>query len=576
MEKKSRLNECIEFLNIVEKYLKSNNVKGWINLFFTYDEIAIFAQKRWYERYISENAPVKQDVRINKAETIDSMTISAEIEIMFEYNDYLPKHEIYKYEISWVKELEQCKIIWIERIKKPFLVSSKVELDSMELEVPKDIEIESLWDANKILEYICKSKEKLPSKIYARSITRNIRARESHPFLEGASLLANMMSIRVIYLAKKIYSDNRLQLLANLHNSLGNKMLVRLVRSDRDNSWTSKYVVPWYGYDELYQSKNIEGVIEGSCQMIMAIYYSILRLCGVPCSEIYLIRVEDHEAIIVNDNNKRYLVNPDEIVELTERFLYHSKNISKIYNEKWILTTDAISNMSSEQAKFIERIVGQSSFEYPQYKNANLDMYIDDRDELPSIKELSICEYSNQIKEYVFRNSIEYPDSSYTWAQYAYQTIYVSKPETYLVWSLQNSVVKQTIKGIDSFADIITLLNGYSDDSIFLEEDRIMTSDQVIHYRCGGAKDKTILLYSWFALKMKVTCAICITMDAAYFVFEEDNIVYFYDLRLGTKSKEVDNIIVALDYRQSWFYGQKKVINTDTIVWKKIKQLYER
>lgn len=579
LDKKRKVTECILAVNALQTCLLKGDEEGYINLFYSRDEMGLSAQRKWFVRYRKQNAFHTIEVKTISMETVDAVTVTADLDITFTYLKYQPRHEIYNYVIQWIKELGQCRVIWMERRKEKVVSDGGYEVPDIDLksadQKPEQIK---WWRKETFLRYVEQEEHELSADLYARAVPRTIRFRESHPFLEGASLLSNMMSQRIINIAGKIYDPKRFQLLANLHNALSRKLLVRLVREDRDNTWASKYLVPWYGYDELFAMRTEEGAIEGNCQMVMAVYYALLRLCGVPCKDLFVVRIENHEALVVRDGEHLYFVNSDEISELSERFLFHSRNIDKIYNEKWILTASGVTNLTDRQMSYFSKNQKIGNFILPDGIGSRIGDPVLTDDDFPCIRDFNQTEYYKKVVTYVFENSRLYPDSAFTWAKYAYQSLYVKKPESYLCWSVQSRQVVRYVETVKSMTDMIQVLTSFDQHSIFPESGRIMTADQVIRHKTGNPLDQATLLYAWYFLKRNRECAICLTERNTCFVFEEGGLVWFYELETDLKKNEItDAVVLAFDKSQSYVRmagDQRKPEKNE--VWKKINQYTER
>lgn len=542
----------------LKQALKENNINLWLETIESEDDLVLQAQSQWFQAYRMEHQPDKVQFDI-LSEIQSEQNIDYECKISLEYSSFRPIVEYYRYTIQYVEKIKKCKITWIERLKQPYEAPGIKKHDDIFLfPVQKKNVKENWWDNKTFLRYAKEESAKDMAAIFARAIPRTIRFREGHPFIECASLLVNMMSEHVARWAFLIYDEDNMQTLANLHNTMSNRMLVRLTREDRDNTWSSKYVVPWYGIDELVWLRESEEYISGNCPVILGIYYAILKLCGGEKMDIWQLRMDNHEAIMANIDEKTYFLTSDELKVMDEQLLYYGKNISKIYNDKWIWTTQGMTNMTSifrdKLMKELEQT--QSQFSFSKTVKRQIGENMDENSyKMPTVNEFETSkQLARAMKNYVFQKSVEYPDSPYTWAKYAYQSLYVQKPEAYLIWSMQSQIVEVFTQEVVNIEELENRMGSYADRSIFEEDDRLMTADQVIQRKTGDNKAKAMLYYVFKQLKEGVNGYVLITDKESYYVEIEEDTLSFISMKdykhyLGF----LGNILLAMNHKRSYF-----------------------
>lgn len=505
----------------LQQALMENNMNQWLAQIETDDDLVLQAQNQWFQAYRQEHHPQKVQFDL-LVERPGKNKIDYECKISLEYSSYRSIVEYYRYTVQYAEDSGTCKITWIERLKQPYMEQGIVKHDELCLFPTGQRNIkENWWENKKFIQYAKEETAKEIAEILARAIPRTIRFREGHPFIECASLLVNMMSEHVARWVFEIYSGDSLQTLANLHNTMSSRMLVRLIREDRDNTWSSKYVVPWYGVDELVWERKSEDYISGNCPVILGIYYAILKLSFGDKMDIWLLRMDNHEAIMVKLEEKTYFLTSDELQLMDEQLLYYTKNITKIYNAKWIWTAQGMTNMTERYRNNLMKQLEQTrvQFTFSKIVKRQMGQILDDMfEKMPTMKAFETSrQLASAVKNYIFQQSCLYPDSPFTWAKYAYQTLYVQKPEAYLIWSMQSQVTETFADEVESIADLENIMRSYGKKSIFDEDDRLMTADQVIRRKTGDNKAKAVLYYVWKQKKEGVKGYVMITDKESYF-----------------------------------------------------------
>lgn len=541
--------------------LNNGDATLWSSAWHLEDDLAREAQKTWFEGYVLKVRPrvgrIKLLAAVAKAESV-----VVKCGIVLEYQDFDPVEEVYCYTLQSVAEEQEWRIVWFEKcamplpfqlgyLHRPFVFESRINAAG-----------ESWWQDPDFPGLARQATDPLQPALYARAISRNIRFREAHPLLESAALLTNLMAVRTAELAQQIADPDRLQVAGNLYYAAQERIAVRLVRPDRDNSWTSKYLAPWYGIDELVALKKTDIAIVGNCAPVMALYFALLRLNGFGVKEIGQFRVGNQDILLFGIAGELYLFSSDKLLKLTAQTLYYNLVVSKVFNDRWIWTGAGFSNcpetLRRKTVAFIERQLPGMKFPERELTPGPAPLPEPETD-LPDLQQISDYRVLHRrIKQDVLRASASFPDSAYTWAKYAYQTLYVPFPEVYAIWSLQCPLMQDLVKQDQTREAFMAYLGSLGQDSIFPEADRIMTADQVIRHGRGDAKAQALLLYTWLKLRENRKALVILTTGGSYCGWEDGGVWRYYDTKTHQPVLEPEGkTILAFDQQGSFYPGVK-------------------
>ncbi|HHV28122.1 hypothetical protein [Acetivibrio mesophilus] len=545
---------------VVEKIneaLRKNDLSMWMSLFYSEDDIAYEAQKIWFEKYMIEIKPdnynfVVLDISTNRANAV----LRCRIEI--EYSNFNPLHETHIYTVEYVEARRDFCITWLEKLREPFMAGDK---DSSHwFDFMNNIDCTASysndwWKNNTLIEAAYEANDPDSPLIYARAITRNIRFREAHPILECASILACMMSAKLAWLAADIFDCDQLKYMGNVYNVTKDTVLVRLVRDDRDNTWTSKFLAPWYGFDEMLLFRDDKGLISCNCSSYMSFLAALLRIGGYAGKDVIQIRTGNQDALIISVGESNYLISSGKIEKLTEKSLYILKKISKLFSDCYFWTEQGLTNIHRDKIVFYKNLIASRTpiFDFSWKLN---DKYVGTFD-MDSVKLPDLISNKNpdslnkDIRRNVFELSKEYPGSVFTWAKYASQTLYVSKPETYLSWSIQSPAVRDKIAVWNSLDEILEEIKELLNISIFSESDRIMTADQVLRHKRCDDKAKALLIFCWFKLKKGAKTFVLFSDRSVYCAYKTETEWIYLDAKSGRKAVPEGDILLALNDKRS-------------------------
>jgi len=543
---------------IVEKLkeaLKKHDLSIWMDLFYSEDDIAYEAQKIWFEKYIIELNPATYKFVIMNT-SIDELNAVLMCRIEIEYKDFDPLYETHIYTIEYVEDHKDFCITWLEKIREQFLTSEKNS--SHWINYINNIDHEShvdWWKNNVLIEAAYDVNDPDSPLIYARAIARNIRFREAHPMLECASILSGIMSLKLVQLAASIFNNNKLKYLANVYNTTKDTVLVKLIRDDRDNTWASKFLAPWYGFDEMLLFRDDKGLISGSCPSYMSLLAAMLRIGGYAANEVIQIRIGNQDALIVSINECNYLISSGKIEKLTIKSIYLLKKINKIFSDYYFWTEQGLTNIDKDKIEFYKKSIASRMpiFDFSwNLNNKYIETYDLDHITLPNLlSNEDPVSLNEDIRKTIIGLSKKYPNSVFTWAKYASQTLYVSKPETYLCWSIQSQNVRSKVANWNSLDEIIEEIKEFLNISIFLESDRIMTADQVLRHKRGDDKSIALLIFCWFKLKKNNKSYVLINKKSTYCAYKEGMEWTYLDVKSWEKRTPESNILLAFDDKTS-------------------------
>ncbi|BCJ94844.1 hypothetical protein acsn021_24130 [Anaerocolumna cellulosilytica] len=538
----------------------------WLRTIYSEDDIANEAQIIWFKCYLLDKMPCFAEFEIINVSVHDSSLI-LKCKINLEYEKFNKVEEIHVYTIRYIEVQNDYKVVWLNKIRKPFM-DEQFEAQSLTFQADL-IDINPEWWSNEALiklSYgICDPDSPMN---YARAVTRNIRFRETISALECASILSNMMSLRLTSLAKKLYRFNRLHFLSAVYNASKDKVLVKLVRDDRDNTWSSKFTAPWYGFDELV-SLSEDDIISGNCSSYMSFLYAMLRLGGFDKQDVVQLRLGNQDVLTLTAEGKNYLITSEKIEEITEKTIYYNKDVTKVFSDYWFLTSQGITNLDEIDSK---RYMNYLKCSLPifnfnmSFKARVMSIPEDFEYRLPDVGGADDISLLNlEIRKHIFSKSREYIDSPYTWAKYAFQTILVSKPQAYAIWSLQSPLIASYITEHDTFLKFIKDIKQYGQKSIFCEKDRIMTADQVVRHKTCDNKAKALLFFSWLKTKReKNSSFVLLTTKGDYCVEEMNNENKFWDMESLNETKEIKGkILLAFNESYSYYPLLRKEVYTE-------------
>jgi len=110
------------------------------------------------------------------------------------------------------------------------------------------------------------------------------------------------------------------------------------------------------------------------------------------------------------------------------------------------------------------------------------------------------------------------------------------------------------INKFSSINQIIEFVNKYETKSIFHENHRIMTADQVVNHKKGDEKSKCLLLCTIINLKYNIECAILLTTEGCYSIWMQEDAWNIWDSKSGIcELKFYGKVLLAFDSKFSYY-----------------------
>lgn len=518
--------KIFKFINELKRSIKLGNKKKWLNNFKINDDVTMESLSKWFDIFCNS-------VFFKKC-SIYTFFCKApnKIKCIYIYSYYLwkPIVEIVTYTLK--TSHNGFEIVWMEK-ENVLSFMGHCELKSIINNVQK--KAEQIGELKKV------GKDFNSISQYSRLITKNIRYRQSNPMIECASILSCMMSEYVYKIAKKIISNKKRVNIIYIYNSLIKLFRIQIFRNERQNNWSSKITIPWYGLEELLAIHKKEERVPVNCQLFMSLFYSILRICGLSSENLLIFRIDYHDYLIIKQENKLYITDNSSLHFVTKKnMLPFTYNKVLLYDETWVNTVSDINHYSIKSLKeFILFLLkyrktkkDKTTLEYNWKINTKLKDFV----------------------HYVLSNSILQPNSSYVWAKYSFQTLYTGKPESYVYWSINNITLKKSLNFLQNDTDLYKFIQKIEKQSIFLEKNRLMTSDQIIRCKCGDNKSLAVFLYSILKNKFDGIGGIIITQNHNYCAFCNNNIWKLYDIKTFKTTKLIKGKIILIFNENSSYF----------------------
>lgn len=537
-EVKDRLKNCII----------SADKHAWQQLIMIEDDVARQSINKWFEDYFMIHEVKKCEIVLD--DTYDMSHSECKCRVKAQYQGY----EDYSADLLIkVKADNENKVFKIVGIEHYHLLTERNDL-CWHVAPQKD---EAWWKNSLLGEEISKTVD-LPHRQLARVITRNVRFREAHIQLECASIMTCMMSGVISNICRQLNlpHENSEQKLKSIYNLLRDKFRLQITRPDRDNTWASKYLAPWFGLEEIMTGKDDGKRIAVSCNFFMSTLYSLLRWCGFEVSQLVQFRIVNQDYLIVlSDEQKLFFISHDNLTLCSKRTIYPSGKINRVFGAEWFI--DFKRNFAEISLELIKtyNYIAENTF-LPLYS-----LIGGESDMIPVVPVLDTDDFRGN----VFRVGNRINSSIYPWVKYANQTLYVSKPETYVYWSVQSDWGNILFK---SEEDVYDYMNQMGNKSIFPESDRIMTSDQCIRHQTGGEKDLAVFLFAAFKKFLNGQGCVVFTKKYEYVVyrFNKYHEWVIYNVCLKKKTKLIEGeIILAFNHMNSYYPNLIK--NRDNEAW---------
>lgn len=485
------MNVCV--FQIIANKLKNCILNGdkslWSQLILISDDIAVQSLNKWFEDYFVIHQATTCEIILKDGNDHTASTFRCFIQA--EYKNYDSFKRDYLIKIDPVV----LKIVSIQEVYQP---SDRNNI-CWYVTPPKN---HAWWKSSLAKEKMVQDSNDLSHKLLARAITRNIRFREAHMELECASLLTCIMSAVIfhVYHQLSLPSDQTEEKIKILYNTVRDRFCLRMTRPDRDNTWASKYLVPWYGIEEILTGGKKHKRIPISCNAFMTILYALLRWSGFRGNQLVQFRIANQDYLIIqNDAQKLYFISHDTFSVCSKKTIYPSGKISKAFGAEWVIDFNNNSAVASPEQIQAYNQIAEMTF-LPKY-----NLIVEEKDMFQIDTTLPVLSFPSRILHMRVFDSIS------LWAAYAHQTLFVSKPEAYVYWSVHSNWGDVSFENEKEIYDYIKQMKRRS---IFCESDRIMTADQCIRHQTGSTKDIAVFLYA--ALKKFLDVQGCVVFTDKY------------------------------------------------------------
>lgn len=381
----------------------------------------------------------------------------------------------------------------------------------------------------------------------ARAITRNIRFREAHIQLECASIITCMISDVMYTICQKLKFSiaNSEQKLKYVYNILLDKFCLQVIRPDRDNTWASKYLAPWYGIEEIIAGRKDKERINVNCNFFMSTLYSLLRLSGFNVRQLFQFRIINQDYLIVwTDENKIFFISHDNLTLCNKNTIYPSGKVNRIFGAEWFIDFKNSNVEASPELIQSYNYIAKKTF---------LPIYTIKGNEKMVMMNLP-CPLDLRDFRYKFFNQIKTDGSSiYPWIKYVNQTLYVNSPETYVYWSIQSNWGNVVFK---KDKEIFHYIKRIGNKSIFSEPDRIMTSDQIIRHQTGDRKSCAVFIFSALKKYFGAIGYIIFTKKYEYVIYRYDEKEKWniFNVSFGRVDKYLKGEIVLIFNNRDSYY----------------------
>lgn len=536
-----------ELIERIKDCFEQKDSQKWEELLYNDDDMTVTAEKEWFEVYVRKACDLR--IKLTCKEELGKISIRNQLTLFFE--SYESHNEIHEYFLEYVESQNAWKIVKIQKERSEFPISYE-QYQDVEL-IKLDSSKCPWWDNQKLLEIEQQCMEPDSENIYLRSIARTVLYRGAHPIIECASIKVNIISVYIASLVKKLYNKEKLHYLANVYNAVKDKFTVSIARSERNNEWSSKLQAPWYTFDELMSLKLVNGKIIGSCSSYMSFFYAMLKLGGYKQNDLIQARFNTQDILLVFIDPDIYMISTDSIQKLTEKTLFFKKDITILFTDEWYWTERGETNTDEEtRAKIIEKFKPINKvFFFPFECKENIGSVTAEAEEHCIDMQCDSVTLHNDTVLNNYIDSLSHSKGASTWGKYAYQSLIVQKPNVYVKWSLQCKLVREFVMRMDCLQDIMNYFAQLKEGSIFFDDYRIMTADQVIRCNQADNKAKAIFFYTIMKLKYNFMGGVIFTAKQCYCMWKNGEKIIFMDMSsMEQKDLIRDKVLLAMNEKK--------------------------
>ena len=546
---------------------------------FQLDTVSEYYINRWFNGYaVKVETPKNVTLDILNLNPITENVFWCHTRLCMMYEKSYDEEIDFDWKVVWEDENDRLRItetvmelnqpVWRNKSKEIDLVRLKKNLEGIkDKRILNRINWEEVGESQTDF-----GEKKIPASIFSRAVAKSVRYRNTHPQIDSAAILADMMSLRMARFAYEIKDLDEISKLETI-NSYAQKYFKTKTYDEFKDEGSAEYspkelsLLPLYSIDETFNESKKQDVTEVSCVDLASFYVGLLRLCSVDAWRVFVVIQPFHYLTVFEHEDKYFVISSNEVYPMNPKRLYGDTEVVRIVSPSYYIDKNGEATVSEEEFSNIEKIFknGIPTFQLPTYKKDCSEWPTDMEEVLQIHKYTSAEAYHEAIVEFVKEKDRVYENSIYTWGLYAYQLLTVSKPQAYLIWSLHSQDAIKFSKKVESLDMLLEWMMEHLDkDSIFNEKERIMTADQVIRNKKGGSKDRGVLFYTIFKLlyPTKTGGVLLTENDLCYVEVEEEGQRFVYDMVTG-KTTELKNTLIRLYFnekkvRRNFTYGQEE------------------
>jgi hypothetical protein len=530
---------------------------------FNLDIVSDYYIRRWFTGYTQKvEKPVECTYTVASFTLLDENRIECCMEYALTYENYESEGALFSYKIKLGEEIKITDAsVTLRHI--PWKDTPRNDIPTIHFPFRSE-DAESFkrewWEMSERVEHATHSKDILKAALYARAIPSSSRFRQTHPEIDCAALLSDMMTFTTIRLAYSTGTDDPATFL-KAANVFSQKKMVskeyKEIRSEDPSYFPARELSlqPLYTLDEVftYMKTNPKGFAEVGCSEVASFYMSLMRLAGINPFKAVIIVQPFHYLFLFSLEKGYYIMSVNEIIPMTPKRLYGDTDVSRIITPVFFIDEMGYSNMSSDHYNNVKKFINSN---VPIFNVPGID---DDQDiiEMSSEPNFNIKNCStpfdlhHKLKTYVWNMSREYPASPFTWGKYAYRSLLVNQPQAYVIWSLKAKESENFVTKYKTDEEILNWIGkNIKRKSIYSEPERIMTAEQVIRHKMGEGKDIALFFFTMCKLKnSNLSGGVVITDKSAYAVcIDESDTLSIYNFTNHEKVKRIEGeIITAFD-----------------------------
>lgn len=559
--------------------IRSGDIEGFIKWFRHnhYDEHYV---RRWFRGYaILKEHPDTCTYEIQEYHVNQDTTISLTLKFCLHYINYDEE----QVNIEYVLEFDESSVYivrssiavnpgeWYDRTNA--LNESKVSELILKLnhlgKKRKEAGLKQWWTEETIVKYCRKTTEKVRANAYSRAIPKSVRFRNTHSEIDCAGAMADMLTMtaaRMIFMIGK----ESLPDVVKLVNEIGKRQvaLKEYGGEEDDIAIQELSLKPHFNLDEVLAYKEENQPIFASCVELCSIYNALLYLSGMEQDKIFMVTQPFHYLTLFRMEKGAYVLSTNEIMPMSKNRLYGDTEITRIFSPIYYMDDAGQTNMPEELEMRVRNLFAESvpMFELPEVKERVNVIPCGFEPDLSFSHYQSPEELHQTLREYVYKMGMEFPDSTFSWAKYSYQTLLVYRPEVYFNYSVKSVEVLEFASTYETLAQVQGWLDEHvTQGSIFEEYDRIMTADQVIRHKLGRDHDIALFLaVVGEVIGIAEKSGVILTDVSSYAVFEKpEQQVEIYDVKQKCVVDGLEGeIVVAFDKKNSIAIYNEKEIST--------------